>query len=95
MPSLDWAISAAPMVQVAAVLLIAGALNAGYWYQLDREKKSIEAQCPKAEQKNRELADIKVRYMERQQQADAYKRRVDVIDQLRKATKPARSACSP
>ena len=37
----------------------------------------------KAEQKNRELADIKVRYMERQHQADAYKRRVDVIDQLR------------
>jgi Tfp pilus assembly protein PilN len=37
----------------------------------------------KAEQKNRELADIKARYMERQRQADAYKRRVDVIDQLR------------
>ena len=36
-----------------------------------------------AEQKNRELADIKVRYLERQRQADAYKRRVDVIDQLR------------
>ena len=35
------------------------------------------------EQKNRELADIKVRYLERQKQADAYKRRVDVIDQLR------------
>ena len=37
----------------------------------------------KAEQKNRELADIKTRYLERQRQADAYKRRVDVIDQLR------------
>jgi Tfp pilus assembly protein PilN len=37
----------------------------------------------KAEQKNRELADIKARYMERQRQADAYKRRVDVIDKLR------------
>ena len=37
----------------------------------------------KAEQKNRELADIKARYLERQRQADAYKRRVDVIDQLR------------
>jgi Tfp pilus assembly protein PilN len=36
-----------------------------------------------AEQRNRELADIKVRYLERQKQADAYKRRVDVIDQLR------------
>jgi type IV pilus assembly protein PilN len=65
------------------VLLIAGALNAGYWYQLDREKKSIEVQARLAEQKNRELADIKVRYLERQRQAEAYKRRVDVIDQLR------------
>ena len=36
-----------------------------------------------AEQKNRELAAVKVRYLERQRQADAYKHRVDVIDQLR------------
>jgi Tfp pilus assembly protein PilN len=72
-----------PLIQVTAVLLIAGALNAGYWYQLDREKKSIEVQARMAEQKNRELADIKVRYLERQRQAEAYKRRVDVIDQLR------------
>jgi len=47
-----------------------------------------------AEQKNRELADIKVKYMERQRQADAYKRRVDVIDQLRNGH-PVRSICSP
>ena len=39
----------------------------------------------KAEQKNRELADVKARYLERQRQADSYKRRVDVIDQLRAA----------
>jgi Tfp pilus assembly protein PilN len=71
-----------PLIQVAAVLLIAGALNFGYWYQLDRERKSIEVQTRLADQKNRELADIKVRYLERQKQADAYKRRVDVIDQL-------------
>jgi Tfp pilus assembly protein PilN len=65
------------------VFLIAGALNAGYWYQLDRDHKSIELKARVAEQKNRELADIKVRYLERQRQADSYKRRVDVIDQLR------------
>jgi Tfp pilus assembly protein PilN len=83
MPSFDLGNLGGPIVQVAAVLLIAGAVNAGYWYKLDREKTSIEAQTRLAEQKNRELADIKVRYMERQKQADAYKRRVDVIDQLR------------
>ena len=83
MPSFEVGNLGGPLVQTAAVLLIAGALNAGYWYQLDREKKSIEVQARVAEQKNRELADIKVRYMERQRQAESYKRRVDVIDQLR------------
>jgi len=83
MPSFDLGNLGGPLVQVAAVLLIAGALNAGYWYQLDREKKSIAVRALVAEQKNRELADIKVRYLERQRQADSYKRRGDVIDQLR------------
>ena len=83
MPSFDMGNLGGPLVQVAAVLLIAGALNFGYWYHLDQEKKSIEVQMRVAEQKNRELADIKVRYMERQRQAELYKRRVDVIDQLR------------
>jgi type IV pilus assembly protein PilN len=83
MPSFEFGNLGGPLVQVAAVLLIAGALNFGYWYQLDKEKKSIEVKMRVAEQKNRELADIKVRYLERQRQADSYKRRVDVIDQLR------------
>jgi len=38
-----------------------------------------------AEQTNRELSDVKARYMERQTQANNYKRRVDVIDSLRAA----------
>ncbi len=83
MPSFEFGNLGGPLVQVAAVFLIAGALNFGYWYQLDKEKKSIEVKMRVAEQKNRELADIKARYVERQKQADAYKRRVDVIDQLR------------
>jgi Tfp pilus assembly protein PilN len=83
MPTFEVGNLGGPVVQIAAVLLVAGAVNYGYWYQIDREKKSIEVQTRLAEQKNRELADIKVRYLERQKQADAYKRRVDVIDQLR------------
>ena len=83
MPSFEVGNLGGPLVQVAAVLVIAGALNFGYWYQLDRERKSIEVRALVAEQKNRELAAVKVRYLERQKQADSYKRRVDVIDQLR------------
>src|SRR3981081_2596258 len=58
MPSFDLGNLGGPLVQVAAVLLIAGALNAGYWYQLDREKKSIQVRALVAAPKNRELAAI-------------------------------------
>lgn len=82
MPSMDFNVGS-PAMLVAAVVVIVALLNGGYYYMLDREKKSIAEQMQRAEAKNRELADIKARYMERQRQADAYKRRVDVIDQLR------------
>jgi type IV pilus assembly protein PilN len=82
MPSMDMG-GGSPLLKVAAALVIFGVINAGYWYRLDHEKKAIAAQMRLAEQKNHELADIKARYLERQRQADAYKRRVDVIDQLR------------
>jgi len=84
MPSMDFGNLGGPIIQVTAVLLLAGAINGGYWYQLDREHKAIEVDTRKAEQKNRELADIKVKYLEMKRQADAYQKRVDVIDQLRK-----------
>ncbi len=83
MPSFELGNLGGPLVQGTAVFLIAGVLNFGYWYQIDKEKKAIEVKQRVADQKNRELADIKARYVERQKQADAYKRRVDVIDQLR------------
>jgi Tfp pilus assembly protein PilN len=72
-----------PRVKALIVLALAGALNYGYWHQLDVQKKTVEQKIQTADAKNRELADVKARYLERQKQADAYKRRVDVIDQLR------------
>jgi type IV pilus assembly protein PilN len=72
-----------PKLKVLLVLVLAGSLNLMYWYRLDKEKQSVATKMQVAEQKNRELADVKARYLERQRQADSYKRRVDVIDQLR------------
>ena len=72
-----------PVLKIVAAVVVFSAVNGLMWYQLDREKKAIDAEMQQAERKNRELADIKARYLERQRQADAYKRRVDVIDQLR------------
>jgi len=83
MPAMEMGDMGSPKLKVLVVLLLAGALNFGYWYRLDRQEKSIAKQMAAAEQKNRELSDVKARFLERQRQADNYKRRVDVIDSLR------------
>ena len=72
-----------PLIKVAAVLIIAGVVNAGYWWKLDKQKQSIAQQTTAAMRKNLELSQVKARYLERQREAENYKRRVDVIDQLR------------
>ncbi len=72
-----------PRVKILVVAALVGGLNYGYWHQLDVKKRDLMQKTEQAERKNRELSDVKVRYLERQKQADAYKRRVDVIDQLR------------
>lgn len=83
MPTMEMGDMGSPKLKVLVVLLVAGLLNFGYWYRLDRQGKAIAVQMRSAEQKNRELSDVKARYLERQRQADNYKRRVDVIDSLR------------
>ncbi|HET7209804.1 MAG TPA: PilN domain-containing protein [Terriglobales bacterium] len=72
-----------PLIKVAAVLAITGGLNGYVWYQLGKEKTKIDQQMAAAQRKNLELSNVKARYLERQREAEAYKRRVDVIDELR------------
>jgi type IV pilus assembly protein PilN len=72
-----------PKVKIAVILALLASLNLMHWYRLDKEKQSIAAKMQTAEQENRRLAEVKAKYLERQRQADNYKRRVDVIDQLR------------
>ena len=82
MPTMEMGDMGSPKLKVLVIILLAGALNFGYWYRLDKEGKSIETQMQAAQQRNRELADVKARFLERQTQANNYKRRVDVIEQL-------------
>ena len=83
MPTMEMGDMGSPKLKILVVLVIAGLFNLGYWYRLDHQAKAIAANMKVAEQKNRELADVKARFLERQTQANNYKRRVDVIDGLR------------
>ena len=83
MPTMEMGDMGSPKLKILAVLVVAGLFNLGYWYRLDAQSKAIAAQMKVAEQKNRELADVKARFLERQTQANNYKRRVDVIDGAR------------
>jgi Tfp pilus assembly protein PilN len=82
MPSLEFSPGSPAVLAAVAVALVALG-NGLYWYKLDREKKSIAEHMQVAQARNAQLAIIQTKYLERQKQADAYKRRVDVIDQLR------------
>ena len=83
-PTIEVGDVGSPKVKVLVALMLAVAFNGFTWYHLDHQAQDIAAKMKFAEQKNRELSDVKAKYLERQKQADNYKRRVDVIDQLRK-----------
>ena len=83
MPAIEMGDMGSPKLKVLVVVIVAGLINFGYWSRLNHLTKEIASKMQIAEQKNRELADVKARFLERQKQADAYKRRVDVIDNLR------------
>jgi Tfp pilus assembly protein PilN len=74
-----------PKMKILVVLALAALVNLGYWHQLDKQHRDIATKMDAAMRKNAELADVKARYLERQREAENYKRRVDVIDQLRAA----------
>ncbi len=85
-PSLAAVVPGAGVSMVMKVLLVfalAAAMNFGYWYHLNAEKARLATQLVQAERKNRELSEVKAKYLEREKQMQQYKRRVDVIDELR------------
>jgi len=84
-PAMEFGEVGSPMVKILIALVLAIGFSAGYWFRLDRQAQDIDAKMKVAEQQNRELSVVKTKYLERQKQADNYKRRVDVIDQLRSA----------
>src|SRR5512146_2223204 len=66
---------------VVAALTIGA--NAYAWQYLKRQKQEIATQMQAAEAESRRLAVVKARVDEAEKQEAAYRKRVDVIDQLR------------
>src|SRR5258708_35364477 len=83
-PTIEVGDVGSPKVKVLVALMVAVAFNGFTWYHLDHQAQDIAANMKVAEQKNRELSEVKTKYLERQKEADNYKRRVDVIEQVRK-----------
>lgn len=74
----------------AAVLLIGLVLvvaavggNLLYYWKLTHEATAIEQKLKIADAENHRLSEVKSRYLEREKIKDFYKKRVDIIDQLR------------
>jgi Tfp pilus assembly protein PilN len=82
-PAIEIGDVGSPMVKVLVAILLAAGVNGYEWYYLNHQAQTIATKMAAAEQENRALADVKAKYLDRQKQADNYKRRVDVIDQLR------------
>jgi len=83
MPTMEMGDMGSPKLKVLVIVVIVGLVNLGIWYRADHLSQEIAKKMKVAEQQNRELADVKSKFLDRQNQANAYKRRVDVIDGLR------------
>ncbi|HEX8817937.1 MAG TPA: PilN domain-containing protein [Terriglobales bacterium] len=81
--TLEVAAPSSPKIKILLVLVLVAVANGAYWMRLDKQKQALVAKTQAAEDQNRKLSDVKAKYLERQKQAESYKRRVDVIDQLR------------
>lgn len=72
---------------ILVILLVVGLLTAGgnyYWYwHLNKKQQKIQADIAAAQQEGARLAQVKAAFLEKQKQAELYKRRFDVIDQLK------------
>lgn len=69
------------IVALVAGVTVAG--NVAYYWSLQRETTQIQAGLHKADADYARLTQVKLRYQEREKEKDLYKKRVDVIDDLR------------
>ncbi len=72
-----------PVVVGALAAVVAFGAVGYLWYQANAEKAALDKKMADALRENARLAEVKNKYLEAQRQAENYKHRVDVIDQLK------------
>lgn len=72
-----------PLISGLAILVVAGAGLYLYYLQLERTHEKLQSSIVEANRSIASMAKVKQAYLERQKDYDAFKRRFDVIDQLR------------
>src|SRR5215472_4739487 len=82
LPTMEMGDMGSPKLKILVMVVIVGLANLMYWYRLDHQSKAIAVKMEEAQKKNRELADVKAKFLERQNQATIYQRHVDVIKKL-------------
>ena len=83
-PSIEFGEVGSPILKILVAIVLTAGVNGVYYMRLNHEGEEIASKMKVAEQQNRELSGVKAVYLQRQKEADNYKHRVDVIDQLRK-----------
>ena len=72
-----------PLIAGLAILVVAGAGIYLYHMQLERTHEKLQSQIAEANRQIASMMRVKQAYLERQKDYDAFKRRFDIIDQLR------------
>lgn len=72
-----------PALICLVILVLAVAGNVFYFYRLNREATQLQVDLAAVNVEYSRLSQIKLRYEDLTRQRDAYKKRVDVIDELR------------
>jgi type IV pilus assembly protein PilN len=65
------------------VAVVTGGANYWWYTQLNKKHDKIQAAIQAADYESAKLIQVKAAFMEKQKQADQYKKRFDVIDQLK------------
>jgi Tfp pilus assembly protein PilN len=74
-----------PLIAGLAILVVAGAGLYLYYLQLEGTHERLQTSIAEANKSIASMTKVKQAYLERQKDYDAFKRRFDVIDQLRAA----------